>query len=384
MRVLAIYHDSFWPPFGGGSTRLFWVIKNFLERGHQVTIVSPFFNKKGLTQNLPNIEIVDLGKHSRFDKRKLFSYLQVMLKIFYFGLIIKKNQFDLIYATHTVSAIPAIIIAKIKKIPIIYDLDDISLALLSEKYGEKIGLYTEIFLTKNSTQVITMCKSLKNEMVKYGLKNIIVVLHGANINIFKPNKCIKQNIIIYSGGIEKHDGVDLIPTAAKIVIDKYNNYKFFIVGKGSALDKIKNDVKKLSLKEHFVFIDWMPQQKLPSLLNKSRFGLITHYKNLACNVAYPQKGLEYMAIGLPMVTSNLAGLIEQIGDNQRGICFKAGDATDLAKKIIFLIENPKTSDKMGKNGLKYVTQNCDININSLKIVKICENTLFKFHQKNNL
>ena len=74
MKIAVVSHDSFWPVKGGGGIRVFWIVKQMIEAGHDVTIIAPFENTKGIKEEFPNIKIKNLGEFSRFDKNKEIRY----------------------------------------------------------------------------------------------------------------------------------------------------------------------------------------------------------------------------------------------------------------------------------------------------------------------
>ena len=122
MKIAVVSHDSFWPLKGGGGIRVFWVTKKMVERNHKITIIAPFSSTNGLNNDFASIEIISLGKVTRFVKFKEAVYLFLMIKIF-FKLL--RKQFDLICAHNVVAGLPSLLFAKLKGIPIVFDMDDI-------------------------------------------------------------------------------------------------------------------------------------------------------------------------------------------------------------------------------------------------------------------
>jgi len=72
--------------------------------------------------------------------------------------------------------------------------------------------------------------------------------------------------------------------------------------------------------------------------------------------SYPSKLFDYMALGLPVLASDLSLLKAVIEPNQCGFCVSAYDAEALAEKMIVLIENPDLVKRMGQNGRKAVKE----------------------------
>lgn len=64
--------------------------------------------------------------------------------------------------------------------------------------------------------------------------------------------------------------------------------------------------------------------------------------------------LEMMATGLPIVASDIPEIATLITDNEDLMLFKCGDADDLAKKIILLINDASLRNKLGNNAREKV------------------------------
>jgi len=62
-----------------------------------------------------------------------------------------------------------------------------------------------------------------------------------------------------------------------------------------------------------------------------------------------------MAFELPIVSSNVFGIPEQITDGKHGILIEPGDSEVLSEKIQYLMENPDFAGRIAKNALDRIT-----------------------------
>jgi glycosyltransferase involved in cell wall biosynthesis len=69
--------------------------------------------------------------------------------------------------------------------------------------------------------------------------------------------------------------------------------------------------------------------------------------------------LEYMAMKVPIISSNVGGLSEFIQDKRNGILFKKGSIDDLKNAIQIMISDEKLRNSLALNGYKTV-KNFDI------------------------
>ena len=379
MKIAVVSHDSFWPLKGGGGIRVYWVVKKLIEKGHEVTVVAPFNDLQGFKEEFPTIKVKNLGQFSRFSKYKELQYSKLTIKILFSLLMLK---LDGIYAHNIVAAWPSYLISKIKKIPIIFDMDDILTGLSKNKSIQTIGKKIEFFVAKQATCLIVMSQSLKKELIKTDItREIHVVFHGVNLSKFYPKGIQKKDKIIYTGGIESHDGTVLIPESALIIFKNYPNIKFEIIGDGSQLTNLITLVEKNHIIKNFNFITWVDHEKIPDYLDEAQIGIITHFRTLATEICLVLKGLEYMAMGLPVVAPDLPGMREEFGNNERGLLFEPDNPRDFAKKILTLLSDEQLRIKLGKAGMEFVKQNCNWEENAKKIVEISEDCINK-HKKH--
>ena len=378
MRIAIVSHDSFWPLKGGGGIRVFWVMKKLMEKGNDITIIAPFNNPKDFKERFPSIKIYDLGPYSRFDEGKEIKYAKLSIKMFLRLLLV---NVDGIYAHNIVAALPSYIVSRIRRKPLIFDMDDILTGLSKNRLVRDLGKRLEFFVAKKSDCLITMSNSLKQELEKSKIStNINVVLHGVDLSKFVPEKIKKENKIIYIGGIEPHDGTILIPEIARDIIRKYPSIKFQIIGEGSVLNDLVDKTIKYNLLKHFEFTTWVKNEDIPTYLAKAKLGLITHFKTPATDICLVLKGLEYMAMELPVIAPDLAGMREEFGNNQRGLLFEPGNPRDLSRKILHLLRHTNLRYDLGRAGRNFVEKYCDWNQNAKKIAELSEDCIAK-HKK---
>ena len=378
MKIAVVSHDSFWPLKGGGGIRVFWVMKKLMEKGHDITVIAPFNNPNKFKEHFPSIKICDLGPYSRFDKGKEIKYAQLSMKIFLKLLLI---NIDGIYAHNIVAAFPSYMASRIKKKPLIFDMDDILTGLSKNKIVNTLGRRLEFLIAKKSDCLITMSQSLKQELEKSKInRKINVVFHGVDLSKFAPKKIKKEDKIIYIGGIEPHDGTVLIPEIAREIIRRYPTIKFQIIGEGSVLSSLVDRTVKYNLFKNFEFITWVKNEEIPDYLAKAKIGLITHFKTPATDICLVLKGLEYMAMELPVVAPDLAGMREEFGNNQRGLLFEPGNPRDLTRKILHLLRHTNLRYDLGRAGRNFVRKYCDWEKNAKQIAEISEDCIIK-HRK---
>ncbi|MGA8853272.1 MAG: glycosyltransferase family 4 protein, partial [Christiangramia sp.] len=64
----------------------------------------------------------------------------------------------------------------------------------------------------------------------------------------------------------------------------------------------------------------------------------------------PVSVIEAMALGLPVVSTNVGGIPYLISNEENGLLVKPRDAEAMAKGILRLMENPELAENLSKKG----------------------------------
>ena len=87
------------------------------------------------------------------------------------------------------------------------------------------------------------------------------------------------------------------------ISDKFTNSKIVIIGK---IYENSQKLKKLISKNNVMFIDQIPHSELPSYIKYFKIGLIPYLVNDFTNSVSACKLNEYLSLGIPVVSTNIA------------------------------------------------------------------------------
>jgi len=164
----------------------------------------------------------------------------------------------------------------------------------------------------------------------------------SSVNIEK-----KENIILYLGRVEKKKGIDTLLEAWALV--DQSEWKLQIVGDGIEKEEFKLLAKELDILNSVEFIK--SQVDVKKYYNKSKiFVLPSIFEGM------PMVILEAMACKATVISSDTAGGLRLIEENQTGLLFKKGDKYELAKKINYLIRDKNQRNKLANNAYIYINK----------------------------
>lgn len=252
--------------------------------------------------------------------------------------------------------------------PIAWGIKKNNLSLCNCKAGLKCGISCLPFL--RNLLSFYLPNLLRKRLIKKNIKTFISpsielkkILEENNFNnvVYLPNFKIKQDwkpkirrtkkTILFVGALEKHKGLSYLISAIKQVIRIIKDAKLIIIGEGSEKEKL---IKSCSdFKKNITFMGNVDNNNLKEYYRDSTIVIIPstgrEQFSLVC--------IEAMALGKPIIASEIGGLKDLIEDNKNGFLVKRFDTKDLAEKIIYLLKNPKIAEKMGQESKKLFLEN---------------------------
>ena len=118
-----------------------------------------------------------------------------------------------------------------------------------------------------------------------------------------------------------------------------------------SMEKCKQLAEDLGVELHITFTGKLSKDKWTSLAqSKDIFINTTNYDNLPVSV------LEAMALGLPVVSTNVGGIPYIITDKQNGLLVHADDVVDMAAAVTQLLSDNSMAAAISKNAREYAEQ----------------------------
>ena len=405
MRLL--YLPAYYEPekFSG-----FYLNKNIIEaylqenQNNQVIIYTPTPTRG-----------IDKETRKRYKKKKKEELYNGRLKIYRYTLPVEKNNsiqralryilqgiiqiiktirlkdIDVLMMSSTppTNGIVGSIIKKIKKIPFVYNLQDIFPdSLLSTKIIKKkaliykIGKKMEIITYKNADIINVPSLDFKENLKEKGvmLNKINVIYNWVDEEVVKPIDKKKNTIfeelnldrqkfnIVYAGNIGKAQNIELILDVAKELKDK-SDIQFIILGNGTEKEKIyqiANDEKLDNVK----IFPLQPFEKASNVYSMSDISIVICKKGFG-HISIPSKTWNIMATRTPIVASFDQGtrLQKIIEENKIGIFAKADDKEELKTAIMKFYEDRNLIKEYGYNAMKFVESNLTKDVGTKKYIE---------------
>lgn len=390
MKILYL-HQYFKPPSEPGGTRSYWVAKELIKNGHDVTIITAkaLENKNREEINIDGINVVYLNedydqKMSVF--RRLKSFLKFVCKSTKEAY--KYKDIDLVIATSTplTIGIPALFLKWFKKTPYLFEVRDlwpevpIQMGAMKNSLLIKLARFFEKTIYKNALHVVALSPGMQEGVLKYIPKEkTSMIPNMAKKDEFWPRKkntkIVKDlglNIssfkVIHFGALGLANGADRVLQTAKLLKND-DSVEFIFVGGGSTEDKLIRICNENNLK-NVNFLGRYPMDELSEIVNICDVSIIS-FKDLP--ILYtnsPNKLFDSLSAGKPIIV-NSAGWTKDIAEKYNcGYYVNPNNPEELLEKIKFLQQNPDVMIQMGSNSRKLAEDKYDKSILTQKFVAI--------------
>jgi glycosyltransferase involved in cell wall biosynthesis len=134
--------------------------------------------------------------------------------------------------------------------------------------------------------------------------------------------------ILTIGSLIPRKGIKDIIEALGLIKEQGSTFEFKIIGAGTEEDNLKQLAISSGISDQVHFLGNISPQEIPHHFAKADLFVLASYSEGRPNVI-----LESLAAGVPVIATQIDGVIELIKENITGLLFTPGDALNLAKQI---------------------------------------------------
>jgi glycosyltransferase involved in cell wall biosynthesis len=239
----------------------------------------------------------------------------------------------------------------------------------------------DLMLMKRFDHLIAVSHATKAEMVAGGVpaSAISVIHNGIDTDAWSPRLVVKDlreefglrdafPVVGYVGRIMPEKDLETWLRAAALIARKYPKAAFVLVGEGRdrvTLEQLTRLACSLGI-AHRVFFPGYRENLLAVYATFDLFMMSSRREGL------PNTILEAMAMGLPVVTTDVAGAKELVVEGRTGFVLPQGDAVGLARELISLASDERRRKKMGQRGRQRVEREFSFGERLRRIEKLYE------------
>lgn len=224
---------------------------------------------------------------------------------------------------------------------------------------------TDLLIFLNQNDPVDLLKRY-NIMVK---KTSIIDGIGLSLSDYPYTKPHTTPVsFLFIGRLLKEKGIYEYLEAAKKLKEKYPQIVFYIIG---AIDKDNPGSLKENELDFYIRTGIINYQghvtNVQHWITKSSVFVLPSYRE-----GLPRSTQEAMAMGRPIITTDVPGCRETVIDGYNGFLVKRWDVDDLVEKMAYFVSQPQTIEKMGMKSYSMALERFDMNKINEKLLSMID------------
>ncbi len=230
------------------------------------------------------------------------------------------------------------------------------------KLVNRYSAWARARLLEGSDQIIATTASYAKDSPVLSRFEAKIVPIGVDVEKFRSvaeriacgRELRRADRLLYVGRLAPSKGIDHLIEALTLARSRGVAATLEVVGGGELLPRLSRMARSLGVEEAVTFSGELPFEELvrayleatalvlPSVVRIEAFGIVQ---------------LEALALGTPVIASNLSGVREVVERSGGGYLFERGSSESLAETIARAFSNPRLTRQKGEAGQAYVRAN---------------------------
>jgi colanic acid/amylovoran biosynthesis glycosyltransferase len=160
--------------------------------------------------------------------------------------------------------------------------------------------------------------------------------------------------ILYIGRLVPEKGQAVLLEAAARLREQGREVEVKLAGEGELRGHLEGLCRELRIADRVTFLGAVAQDKVRDLYAEASIFCLPSFAE-----GVPVVLMEAMAMGLPVVTTRIAGIPELVEDGSGGVVVAPGRADELAARLGELLDNPERRRELGRLGREKVLAEFD-------------------------
>lgn len=282
----------------------------------------------------------------------LFFFLQAYTSIY-------NVQIDYVYQRYSMLNMVGIILAKLKKVPLVLEFNgseawvDAHWSPNKKISARRLIMFFERWNLEQSDYIVVVSHVLKNMLITHGIAahKILVNPNGVDIQFFDPEKYQKSAYALraelgitekfvfgFIGSFSYWHGIEIISAMIPKIAHNNGCVHFLLIGSGPLLEACRKTIDLMNVSDAVTFVGRISYKNAPKYLAACDAFLCPSQPNVDGTPFFgsPTKLFEYMSMGKPIIASRVDQL-EDIIDSSFGILVDHDDIDGFvvaAQKVI--------------------------------------------------
>jgi glycosyltransferase involved in cell wall biosynthesis len=228
---------------------------------------------------------------------------------------------------------------------------------------------TEVRCMLAADAVITIADAMRDDIVARGVPadRVFVVPNGVDPVAFAPIE--PDPAVRHRWGLEgmrtfgyvsnldhPREGQEVLIRAMARLARGRGDLRCLVIGDGARREELERLANGLGVGQRVIFTGRVPHDEVRQLYELIDVFVVPRIDERAARLVTPLKPFEAMALGRPIVVSDLPALVEIAPPGERGLSFPPGDADALASSVARLLDDPQLARRLAEAGREWVVR----------------------------
>ncbi len=383
LRVAVVAACPF-PAPRGTPTRILRLSEALARQGHEVHLVTYHFGARAYAPVEPNLlvhRIPGVPGHDRLDPgpslRKLFVHDPRLVRRL--RAVLADMAIDVIHGHHYEGVLVGAAARRGTAIPLVYDAH----TLLAEElphyfrrlprpWTTALGRALDRRVPRLADGILTVSEELERELAPLmaSRDRVCTVPNGVELDIFPQRGAARsasdssrrqERIVMYTGTLASYQGIEMLLFSFARLLAARRDVVLKIVS-DSSFEPYETLSRELGVRARIQVVHAQLAQ-LSGLLEEADVAV---NPRIDCS-GLPQKNLNYMAAGIPIVC--FAGSAKQLVAGDTALVVDDGDVEAFAGAIAYVLDNPGPAAMLGARARRYVEAHSSWDASALKATR---------------
>lgn len=332
MRLAFLTHEPFYPPSGGGSAEALYLVDELVLRGHEVHLFCPSVSDPALVMTKFGVHLHEfrkwqMGRYTSLRTPKYLLYPSFLAA--QVARVQRTARFDGIISQHAISAVAAGRLRKRLNVPVVMNFLDYLTGFM-ETWPQYLMPRPALGVLKNFELnmprryqvegVLTVSDVLADYFANagYARARIRPIYYGFDSTLFplraKRAESKREKLIVMHGSLDHHHLKEIGVRGFREAARTLPNVRLRLVGHETAA--VKQFLARIRIEVPGAKVEctgFVPYNEVVNHLHEADLGIVPYEESTGTHCAFVAKAVEYLAVGLPVVSTRLNGISRYFG-----------------------------------------------------------------------